>query len=356
MVCVGIGLVIGFCCQKPVEKPVRQAQSRPSRNGNQKWFKETTYDGGKVLEGTILKRTFKFRNPHDKTYRIIAIKKGCTCARVAVLYKGKRITDIAPIEPPLEIPPGGEGEIELVLDTTGIDGPLTASADVRTDDPEAKWIYLRLKAESILYFWAEPSEFGLGEMAPYDFKLFDFYLVSGRIKEWKIKRWEAPKEYKIKISKAKAYGNTAYKVTVKVGPGLKPGNYSARLLFFMDYKNFKVSVPVSLSVRPTWETVPSQAIKFGKVKKGRGKSVKITIRNLARIRKFKLKGLRIKDCNRPISYFRVVPRVVERGWKYEVTFTVLGNIPSGAFRGFLLIKTNDADMPQKKLPFHGFVK
>ena len=73
-------------------------------------------------------------------------------------------------------------------------------------------------------------------------------------------------------------------------------------------------------------------------------------------RKLKLRGLRLLDCNRPLEMFHLDPRIKEAGWRVDLRFTALGTLPPGPFKGVLLIKTDSPGMPEKKIPFHGFVK
>ncbi len=332
------------------------ASSRPGPAGR-KWFSQVSFDAGPVDEGTLVKHTFPFRNPHSKARKILAVQKDCACAEASILLPGgKRIAGVNPLNPPVTIPPGGEGKVEIALDTTGVDGPKSAGVSIQVDEPGVPWIHLSLKALSRIYFWPDPRMVALGEMEGTEKRIFTFRVFSKKVEHWKIVKVDAPAEYEVKLSPFRFDGRDAWKGEVTLGPGLKPGDHSAVLVLHTDFENRKVSLPVKVSVRPPWETEPARALNFGAVKRGKGKTLLLVIRNLTGSRRLKVKGFRILDCNRPLEMFRIDPRVKEPGWRVDVHFTALGSLPLGPFEGVLLVKTDSPGLPEKKIPFHGFVK
>ncbi len=329
--------------------------SRPSKEVA-KWFPEVFFDAGKVDEGTLVKHDFPFRNPDGVPRKILAVQKDCACAEVKILFGGKAYPGVNPMTPPLTIPPGGRGKVEIALDTTAVDGAKTAGVSIQVDAPGLPWIHLTLKALSRIYFWPDPRTIALGEMEGTESREFNFSIYSKRAKTWKITRVDVPAEYKVRLSRFTFGGKDAWKGEVTLGPGLAPGNHSATLVLHTDYENRKVSVPVKVFVRPPWETEPDKALNFGPIKKGRSKTVVLVIRNLTGKRKLKVRSLRILECNRPLGMFRLDPRVKEPGWRVDVSFTALGDLPPGPFKGVLLVRTDSSVLPSKKIPFHGFVK
>lgn len=258
--------------------------------------------------------------------------------------------------PPLVIPPGGGGKVEIALDTTAVDGTKTAGVSVQVDAPGLPWMHLTLKALSRIYFWPDPRSIALGEMEGTEKRDFTFRVYSKRVKHWRIIKVDAPPEYKVRFTRFTFDGKDAWKGEVSLGPGLAPGNHSATLVLHTDFENRKISLPVKVIVRPPWETEPDKAINFGPLERGRPKTMVLVVRNLTGRRKLKIKSLRILDCNRPLEMFRLDPRVKEPGWRVDVSFTALGSLPPGPFKGILLVRTDSPVMPEKKIPFHGFVK
>ncbi len=333
----------------------KTAASKPSKEVS-KWFPQVQFDAGKVDEGTLVKHAFPFRNPDSVARKILAVQKDCACAEVKILYGGKAYPGVNPMTPPLTIPPGGRGKVEIALDTTAVDGVKTAGVSVQVDAPGLPWIHLTLKTLSRIYFWPDPRSIALGEMEGTESREFTFRVYSKRTKRWKITRVDAPPEYKVRLTRFVFDGKDAWKGDVTLGPGLSPGNHSATLVLYTDFENRKVSLPVKVFVRPPWETEPDKALNFGPLERGRPKTLVLVVRNLTGKRKLKVKGLRILDCNRPLEMFRLDPRVKEPGWRVDVHFTALGSLPPGPFKGVLLVKTDSPVLPAKKIPFHGFVK
>lgn len=340
-----VGLPVDVLGGAPLTPPERQ-----------KWFSSWFHDAGKVDEGAVITRFFPFRNPTGQTRRLLSLRKDCACARTAVHFAGRVIEAVSPLYPPLEVPPGAEGKIEVVLDTTAIDGVKAARVTVQTDDPEARWVQVGVQAESLLYFWAEPRQVALGEMGAADSRSFRVLLRSRRARTWSIPRHDAPPGYALAYTRVRDGESDAWQVECRVGPGLGPGDHSATLVFHTDFENRKLSLPVSLSVRPPWEVDPPGLINFGSLSRGRAGRVDLVVRNLTRQRRLKLIGLRLLETDRPLEHFRLEPRESSPGFRFDVAFHVLAGLPSGPFKGVLLVRTDDPDLPEVRVPFIGFVK
>ena len=342
----------------PTVDPSALAENRPVTPAEkQTWFPgETFHDGGKVEEGEKIVRTFPFRNPANLPRKILSLQKNCACAWTHVEYGGRTIKAVSPLVPPLVIPPGGEGKIEVVLDTTGIDGPKTATVLVHTDDPENRWLRLSVKAVSLLFFWPEPRESGLGEIGSADRASFSFLVKSKRVERWRILRCQAPPGYTVGWERTSWGGRDAWRVRGTVGPGLAPGDHSATLVLHTDHQDRRINFPVKLSVRPPWEVDPPGPLNFGRIKRGRSRSLEFVVRTLTLKRKLKIESLRLAKVDRDRKHFRIVPRPTVRNRRYDVTFTALGTLAPGPFAGRLLVRTADPEVPEKEIPFHGYVR
>ncbi|HHI68303.1 MAG TPA: DUF1573 domain-containing protein, partial [Planctomycetes bacterium] len=193
----GAGLLCG-CGGRVSPKPAGPARagggtpaSKPSKAGSP-WFGEVLFDAGKVDEGTLVKHSFPFLNPDALPRKILAVQKDCACAEVKILFGGKAYPGVNPMAPPLVIPPGGRGKVEIALDTTAVDGIKTAGVSVQVDSPGLPWMHLTLKALSRIYFWADPRSVALGEMEGTEKRDFSFRVYSKRVKHWKITKVDAP--------------------------------------------------------------------------------------------------------------------------------------------------------------------
>ena len=85
-------------------------------------FEKTVFDFGKVTTGHKGKATFAFKNTGDKPLDVSKITAICKCTKVVQ-------SSI------LAVPPGKAGKIEILFDSSGIQGKLVKRVAVRTNDP-----------------------------------------------------------------------------------------------------------------------------------------------------------------------------------------------------------------------------
>lgn len=98
-------------------------------------FDQTTYDFGKVKEGTTIKMSFKFKNEGKKDLLIHKVKASCGCTAT----KPSQTT----------IKKNKTGEIEVTFNTKGRRGRQHKTITVITNDPTNPQIILNLQGELI---------------------------------------------------------------------------------------------------------------------------------------------------------------------------------------------------------------
>ena len=98
-------------------------------------FNELSYDFGKVKQETKLKHIFTFKNTGSSTLTIEKISAGWGCTGVLLSRK--------------DIPAGGDGEIEITLETGTNKGKIIKSIYVYTNDKNN--IKVTLKVEAIVF-------------------------------------------------------------------------------------------------------------------------------------------------------------------------------------------------------------
>lgn len=93
-------------------------------------FEETFFDFGTVVEGDIIKHTFKFRNDGAGKVKIVKTETSCGCTTASGALK--------------EYAPGEVGEMEVVVDTKGKKGIVVKTVTVTLENNEAATAELSL--------------------------------------------------------------------------------------------------------------------------------------------------------------------------------------------------------------------
>ncbi len=84
------------------------------------YFPQTTYNFGKVKQGSVVDHTFKFRNNGKETLVVKDIQTSCGCTAALISNK--------------EVKPGEDGTIRVELDTTGKDGKISRTVTISSND------------------------------------------------------------------------------------------------------------------------------------------------------------------------------------------------------------------------------
>lgn len=93
-------------------------------------FAESFFDFGTVVEGDIVKHTFRFRNDGAGKVRIVKTETSCGCTTATGALK--------------EYAPGEQGEMEVVVDTKGKKGIIVKTVTVMMENNEAATAELSL--------------------------------------------------------------------------------------------------------------------------------------------------------------------------------------------------------------------
>ena len=95
-------------------------------------LQEPSLDREEVHEGQFIERNYTVLNRGDQPLEIKQVHTGCGCTVVSF----DRV-----------IPPGGQGKIQIRVDTKGLLGPLRENVKVYTNDPGRPQVVLVVKAE-----------------------------------------------------------------------------------------------------------------------------------------------------------------------------------------------------------------
>ena len=115
-------------------------------------FDSEVHAFAEVESGTQIPAEFVIRNTGDEPLEITDLKVTCDCTEVSA--------------EPETIPPGGEGTIFVVLDTSYRVGELDKEVIVHTNDPERPKITLHIKGKTFLPLTFKPSPLFFDKLVP----------------------------------------------------------------------------------------------------------------------------------------------------------------------------------------------
>jgi hypothetical protein len=90
-------------------------------------------DFGKVTQGETIKHVFSFSNKGVATLEILSVEPSCGCQAASLSEK--------------KIHPGQSGQIEVMLDTTGLTGVVDKAVHIITNDPRRPSVSLSVRAD-----------------------------------------------------------------------------------------------------------------------------------------------------------------------------------------------------------------
>jgi hypothetical protein len=107
--------------------------------------KNVNVDRGDVRIGDVVEHTFQLFNAAQETRHILNVKPGCSCTKVSHFSK--------------EIGPQSEGEVTVVIDTTGMPNLRQSSVLIETDDPKVPRLNPLVACHVLPAVEAAPAQF-----------------------------------------------------------------------------------------------------------------------------------------------------------------------------------------------------
>ncbi len=99
------------------------------------------FNAGRIAQGTIVAHTFRFRNGGKRELRLVGVSPACSCAS-AVWTRS--------------VPPGGSGEIVAQLFTSDLEGRVTRTIAVESNDRRNSPVLLSIAADVVPQFTVVP--------------------------------------------------------------------------------------------------------------------------------------------------------------------------------------------------------
>jgi len=238
-----------------------------------------------------------------------------------------------------EIPPGGEGKIDVTFKTgSGRGGKLEKTITVTTNDPAQQTVSLKVSTEVKVVLAAEPNRLSFGQIKKGG-EAVRYAALTGSYKESvKITSVESNNQYLKVDTNLKGFENDKQKqIRVSLRPGMKIGRFNERVILHTDHKAVKDLTLYVMGEIVGNIVVTPNFLHFGMFEHGKSVERLITVRATA---DNTFKVLEIKS---------TVPEVVtgletvQPGKEYRIRATLKENFTGDILRGQLLIKTNDKD-------------
>jgi hypothetical protein len=151
-----------------------------------------------------------------------------------------------------------------------------------------------------------------------------------------------------------------YRLAVTLGPGLPVGAFSASILLSTDYREgHRLEIPVHARVVRNVFIHPP-AFDLGIVRRtaepppasrpGRAVALRLT----APARALRVLGTKIEG--EEADHLRTSVREVEAGRHFEVLLETLDGISSASFRGDVLVRTDDPEDSEVRIPYRGYAR
>ncbi len=303
----------------------------------------TDYDFGEVRQGQTVSHDFPVKN----------LGKGVLRIERAELSRSDMTLKARPIEP------GLEGKVSLELKTAGLAGAVEAQALVFLNDPHLPKAVLTLRGRVRPPLEIRP--FGAVFLAAFKDEPVErvLTLVNNEATPIEVKQIQGEGSHYTASLKTVEPGKT-YAVSVRVVPGTAPGRYEETLVLEMSRPAGRVlTVPVHLFVKPDLYANPD-AVDFGeisleKIRQSGGilELLNQTIVLTSRRDQFSILSI---VCDLPAVTVRQTPaRGRRRTFRIDVSLNP-DRVERGSLRGSIVVKANDPELPEIRIPVRGDVR
>ncbi|MCS6804901.1 MAG: DUF1573 domain-containing protein [Acidobacteriota bacterium] len=318
-------------------------QQTDPANGPRATFSETIYDAGTVEAGHEVVHKFKVKNTGKTDLTIQSVNPSCGCT----------VSDFTKT-----IPPGQEGTVTLTVKTESFRGEIQKTATVTSNDPINPNVTLTIKANVKPVIDIQPAAYISLEVDKGQPAQGKVTLINNDKQPLKILAVESQNpEFTAELKTVE--NGRRYDLIAKLNKTDAPGRYSTSVTVTTDNKKQeKVSIPVMVHIAARVEVSPERLV-YGRInlesldKNPRGAMLlNRTITVQSRDQGFKVTGA---QSTLPFIQTEVI-NPAQSNLPYSVRITVARDkLPKGAFNGMVIVRTNDKEFSEFKIPVTGEV-
>jgi len=249
-----------------------------------------------------------------------------------------------------EIPPGGDGRIDVSFKTGGDrGGKRQKHITVTTNDPKQPALSLKVSTDVQVILDVEPGRIPFGQIKKDGGETVRYTALAGNDRDKvKITSVESKNEFiKVETNLKGFEGDPKKQIKVTVLPGMKAGRFSERVLLHTDHKDVK-ELPLYVMGEVLGKIATSPTIvNFGILQKGKSVERVITLRATTDT---PFKVLEVKSTLPDVV---AELETVKPGSEYRIRATLKDSFSGNMVRGKILIKTSDKEQPDLELNVFG---
>lgn len=310
----------------------------PKAEGPDIRFSGYSWDFGSLYEGDVADHTFKCRNVGDKELSISKVESSCSCVIVSAYSQ--------------TIPAGGEGDIQILLDTSGQLGNLVRSLTITSDDPISPNVQVDIsgyvKSAKLL---ASPSTVGFGKIRRSQSTEQVVYIPNRKGEEIRVESAKVNSQWlDATLRESTEKDRPGYFISVSVKPGAPLGDIHEKLVITSNHpRQPKAELPISATVTGNID-LDRDTLFFGMVEHGKEGEAKVNISNAGE------EPLAIKrvDCPSRLLSFDIETKT--NGKEFVLHRKLKNSAPAGLIKDVVTIKTNNPDQPEIQIPVMALVR
>lgn len=306
-------------------------------------FYETIFDAGTVDAGHEVAHKFKVKNTGKSDLTIQSVNPSCGCT----------VSDFTKT-----IPPGQEGTVTLTVKTEGFRGEIQKTATVVSNDPLNPNVTLTIKANVKPVIDIQPAAYlsiQVEKGQPAEGKVT---LINNDKQPLKILAVESQNpEFTTELKTVE--NGRRYDLIAKLNKTDAPGRYNTSVTVTTDNKKQeKLNIPVMVHIAARVEVSPERLV-YGRIslesldKNPRGamllnRTISVQSRN---------QGFKVTSAQSTLPFIQTeVINPAQDNLPYNVRITVARDkLPKGPFNGMVIVRTNDKEFSEFKIPVTGEV-
>lgn len=350
----GLAMLPGALAQDVAPKPGPQLSAEPP-----------AVDFGIAYEGETLEQEVVITNSGDADWPVARIQTSCGCTVAKLFGPGDVQLSTRPkgTEPIVVLKPGDSVKTIVEFKTAGKHGKVSQDMTLHSTETTNAPFKVPVSLTVNRALQVTPRWVNLGSIAKSDTVEQTVVVEALEIGDWDILGFSnqvegqpLPEFIAFEILDAEG---PSRRVKMTIGGDLPVGSLSPRVRIDIDHERVHfVDFTVTGIVRPNvtfdaGQETFQENINFGQFGPEDTVTKTLTITNTEPSVPYTLESVDLLTQHK--DFFTTEVRAIEEGVKYEVDVTVSGEIEAPFFRGSLVLRAKHPDIPNRMIPFHGWV-
>lgn len=206
---------------QPTAKPAPKPGTRPTpANDAAIVFEKVSYNFGRVHEGQTVRKVFTFSNRGKKELLIRRVWVACNCTTA--------------LPSTTKIPPGGKGQIDVVVQTAGFKDDISKEVYIESNDPKQPKVTLKMVGFVQRDIAVEPAYVYFTKLTPNAAATQTVRLIPNKGVAFNVTKLTADSP-RLQLSEVRMLAKGGYEFDVTVGPEPQPDQLAANILVETDF-------------------------------------------------------------------------------------------------------------------------